>query len=221
LAEVLDEARSAGFLGPGPLDAQIRHAAGFARVARRLFEHDAGPTSEGPGERPPGLPAQVLDLGSGGGLPGLVVAENWPEASVVLLEAQGRRAAFLGRAVAALGLGDRVAVRQVRAEEFGRDPGGRSRFDVVTARSFGPPGVVAECAAPLLRTGGWLVVSEPPDQSDLESAQRWPAEPLARLGLRPGERQRAAFGYRVLRQAEPCPERFPRRNGVPAKRPLF
>jgi 16S rRNA (guanine527-N7)-methyltransferase len=221
LADVLDEARSAGFLGPGPVDAQIRHAEGFAAVARRLLDPDAGPASEGPGERPAAVRAQVLDLGSGGGLPGLVVAESWPEASVVLLEAQGRRAAFLGRAVEGLGLGDRVAVRQARAEDFGRDPAGRSRFDVVTARSFGPPAVVAECAAPLLRTGGWLVVSEPPDQSDAEAVLRWPAEPLARLGLRPGERLRAAFGYRVLRQAEPCPERFPRRNGVPAKRPLF
>jgi len=92
---------------------------------------------------------------------------------------------------------------------------------VVTARSFGPPAVVAECAAPLLRTGGWLVVSEPPDQSDEEAARRWPAEPLAQLGLRPGERLQAAFDYRVLSQAEPCPERFPRRNGVPARRPLF
>ena len=223
LSDVLAEARSIGFLGPGPLDVQIRHAEGFAAVARRLLERDLDsvPATPDPRGRPPGSPALVLDLGSGGGLPGLVVAQSWPEARVVLLEAQGRRAAFLGRAVEALGLGDRVAVRQARAEEFGRDPAGRSRFDVVTARSFGPPAVVAECAAPLLRTGGWLVVSEPPDQSDEEVTQRWPAGPLAQLGLRPGERLRAAFDYRALGQAEPCPERFPRRNGVPAKRPLF
>jgi hypothetical protein len=72
-----------------------------------------------------------------------------------------------------------------------------------------------------LRVGGWLVVSEPPDQDDAAAAARWPAEPLGQLGLVPAERAREEFEYRVLRQAEACPDRFPRRNGVPAKRPLF
>ena len=69
LHDVLAEAREAGFLGPGPITPQIRHAEGFALVARRLAA--PGPT------RP-----RLVDLGSGGGLPGLVVALQWPEASV-------------------------------------------------------------------------------------------------------------------------------------------
>ena len=244
---VLGEARSAGFLGPGPLEPQIRHAEGFGAVARRLVgplpDHDdevaSGAAGPGAEESEPAAASQaprVLDLGSGGGLPGLVVATQWPEARLVLLEAQGRRAAFLGWAIGTLGLGGRVSVSHVRAEEFGRDPGGRGCFDLVLARSFGPPAVTAECAAPLLRTGGWLVVSEPPSQGQAqgkgqgrgqsqeqaqEEPQRWPAGALGQLGLRPAERIHAEFEYRVLRQEEPCPERFPRRNGVPAKRPLF
>ena len=207
LIELLTEARALGFLGPGPLDPQVRHAQGFTAIARRL---------SAPGS------AQLVDLGSGGGLPGLVVATEWPDASVALLEANGRRAAFLRRAVERLDLEGRVSVLEERAEVSGREPGLRGHFDGVLARSFGRPAVLAECAAPLLRVEGWLLVSEPP-RSDPQDGQdaRWPAEPLRQLGLEPAEVIHEGFEYRTLRQREPCPDRFPRRNGVPAKKPLF
>ena len=207
LRELLAEARALGFLGPGPLDPQVRHAQGFTAIARRL---------SGRG------PVRLVDLGAGGGLPGLVVATEWPEATVALLEANGRRAAFLRRAVERLDLEGRVSVLEERAEVCGREPGLRAGFDGVLARSFGRPAVLAECAAPLLRVGGWLLVSEPP-RTDPEDAlgTRWPAEPLRQLGLEPAEVVHEGFEYRTLRQREPCPDRFPRRNGVPAKKPLF
>ena len=207
LHEVLGEARAAGFLGPGPIEPQLLHADGFTVIARRLAVA--------------GSP-KLVDLGSGGGLPGLVVARNWPEATVALLEANGRRAAFLRLAVDRLELTDRVAVLEERAEVGGRQEGLRAGFDGALARSFGRPAVVAECAAPLLRVGGWLVVSEPPrtgPETDLEA--RWPAAALAQFGLEPAEVVHGDFEYRTLRQTRPCPDRWPRRNGVPAKRPLF
>ena len=83
---------------------------------------------------------------------------------------------------------------------------------------------MAECAAPFLRVGGWLIVSEPPGAP---TAAAGPGRPLAGRPARPARAWYPAefvheeFGYQVLRQAEPCPERFPRRDGVPAKRPLF
>ena len=207
LHELLTEARALGFLGPGPLGPQIQHARGFAAIARRLC---------GGGE------GRLVDLGAGGGLPGLVMATEWPEVTLALLEANGRRAAFLRRAVERLDLETRVSVLEERAEVCGREPGSRAGFDGVVARSFGRPAVLAECAAPLLKVGGWLLVSEPP-RSEEEGAQdtRWPTEPLRRLGLEPAEVMHEGFEYRTLRQRELCPERFPRRNGVPAKRPLF
>ena len=221
LLEILEDARAAGFLGPGPVGTHLRHAEGFVAVCRHLWPD--GPT-----------PPVLLDLGSGAGLPGLVVATRWPEATVVLLDAQRRRTAFLDDAVRRLGLGGRVTVRQDRAEVAGRDPGARGRFDGVLARSFGRPAVVAECAAPLLHEGGWLVVSEPPGEgladppsgrldlaADPSGPARWPAAPLAELGLVPERLIHEEFDYQTLRQADPCPERFPRRDGVPAKRPLF
>jgi len=225
LQDVLVAARDAGFLGPGPIGRHLRHARGFATLARQEAE----------GESP-----RILDLGSGGGLPGLVVAGAWPEATLVLLEANERRAQFLERAVVACDLQQRVSVAHQRAEICGRDPLYRATFDGVVVRSFGSPAVVAECAAPFLRVGGWLIVSEPPaedgsaalsadsaaDQADLrrpiaEETGRWPADELAALGLKPVESVRTEFGYQILRQVLLCPDRFPRRNGVPSKKPLF
>jgi len=209
LGAILAEARAAGFLGPGPIEPQLRHAHGFVTVARRL-------AADGPAA------PHLIDLGSGGGLPGLVVATEWPEATIDLLEASGRRAAFLGRAVSRLGLAERVRVLHERAEVCGRQSGHRGAYDGALARSFGRPAVVAECAAPLLKVGGWLAVSEPPgeDRPTGDDA-RWPAGPLGRLGLEPLGPVHEEFAYEALRQTEPCPERFPRRNGVPAKKPLF
>jgi len=205
--ELLTDARALGFLGPGPLDPQVRHAQGFAAIGRRLS--------------PEGSP-RLVDLGSGGGLPGLVVAAEWAEVTLVLLEANGRRVAFLRRAVERLGLEDRVSVLEGRAEVCGREPDLRAGFDGALARSFGRPAVVAECAAPFLKVGAWLLVSEPPRSGGEEDGDsRWPAGPLGQLGLRPAEVMHEDFEYRLLRQVEACPERFPRRNGVPSKKPLF
>jgi 16S rRNA (guanine527-N7)-methyltransferase len=226
LQDVLVAAREAGFLGPGPIERHLRHAEGFVTLARSQTE------AESP---------RILDLGSGAGLPGLVVAGAWPEATMVLLEANERRAQFLERAVVACSLQQRVSVVHQRAEICGRDPLYRATFDGVVVRSFGPPAVVAECAAPLLRVGGWLIVSEPPIDGDRDSLNepltpdqagirqygtaagsgRWPSDQLLSLGLEPVEWVRTEFGYQILRQALPCPDRFPRRNGVPAKKPLF
>lgn len=228
LHEVLDEARTAGFLGPGSLDLHIRHGEGFVEVARDLAV--SGPVG---GSAPSGASRpRLVDLGSGGGVPGLVVARAWPEVELVLLEASRRRCAFLRRAIERLGVQNRVRVLEGRAEEFGRDPALRSSFDGAFARSFGRPAVVAECAAPLLRPGAWLLVSEPPGstRSGTPTAStlpaqadetRWPAERLRPLGLDLGPVVYAGFDYQVLRQVAACPERFPRRNGVPSKRPLF
>lgn len=204
LLDTLAAARRAGFLGPGALEPHIRHALGFADALGVLTE---------------AAPAKALDLGSGGGLPGLVLAARWPEVELLLLEAGERRAAFLVDAVASLGFGDRVRVLRERAEVAGHRAGLRGGFDVVVARSFGAPAVTAECAAPFLRVGGALVTSGPPDVA--RHAERWPAEGLSRLGLGRARQWTAGFTYELAVQLERCPERFPRRIGVPAKRLLF
>ena len=198
LLDVLEEGRGLGFLGPGPVSDHVVHALGFAEVV-------GGP------------PEAAVDLGSGGGVPGLVLAGQWPDTRFVLLDSGQRRAAFLGDAVGRLGWADRVSVVRLRAEEFGRLPEHRGRFDLVTARSFGPPAVTAECGAPLLRVGGLLVVSEPPDGP----GERWSPAAVAQLGLVFVAEQAAGARYAVLRQRQLTPDRYPRRVGIPGKRPLF
>jgi 16S rRNA (guanine527-N7)-methyltransferase len=165
-----------------------------------------------------GPPQECVDLGSGGGVPGLVLATSWPASRWTLIEAGRRRCAYLAEAIARLGLGGRVQVVGERAEAIGRDPGHRGRYGLVVARSFGPPPVTAECAAPLLRTGGFLVVSEPPDSD----GARWEPSGLAVVGMEPVRLwQDMAGTFQVVAQRLPCPDRYPRRTGVPAKRPLF
>ena len=195
VADVLRRAQGLGFIGPGPVEPHVAHSRRFASAV-------------------PAPPDRAVDLGSGGGLPGLVLALDWPGTAWVLVEANRRRAGFLDRAVQDLGLSGRVTVDHRRAEQVGRDTQRRAQRDLVVSRAFGPPAVVAECAAPLLRVGGLLVVSEPPRPD----AARWPREPLSELGLAV-EDQRG--GLIRLRQEQPCPSRYPRRDGVPAKRPLF
>jgi 16S rRNA (guanine527-N7)-methyltransferase len=167
----------------------------------------------------------LLDLGSGGGLPGLVLATAFPAATVVLLDSQHRRCEFLREAVDELGLGERCRVVEGRAEERAREPSLREAFDLVTARSFGPPATTAECAVGFLTPGGCLVVTEPPTDAEHPadaSTTRWPPEGLERLGLGPAEpmRRGTTTAARMI-LLEPVLEQWPRRTGVPSKRPLW
>lgn len=203
LAAVLERSAACGFLGPSALDDQIEHARGFAAAARPLTADDL-----------------ACDLGSGGGIPGLVLAvEMWPESRWVLLEGMAKRCELLQVAVEDLGIADRVSIIQGRVEHLGR-PGEqlRGRCALVTARSFGPPRVTAEAAAPLLALGGALVVSEPPGSD----GERWPQAGLAPLGLRPaGVTRTDHAGYMVLVQDVPCPPEYPRPWKRQSRQPLF
>ena len=165
----------------------------------------------------PEPPRRALDLGSGGGLPGLVLAVHWPASRWSLLDAGQRRTAFLATAVDALDLAARVDVLTARAEAVGRDRTHRGAYDLVVARSFGAPAVTAECAAPLLQVGGLLVVSEPPEPAPA----RWPVDALHELGMAPRAVVEGPPRLQVLEQQTACSDRYPRRTGVPGKRPLW
>lgn len=204
LLEVLHDSRALGFLGPGPIEPQLAHAHAFLGLLGDVED--------------------VLDLGSGGGLPGLVLAAGRPETRFVLLDGNQRRCAFLAASVERLGLADRVEVELGRAEELARRPDLDGRFDAVVARSFGPPAVTAECAVRFLRGVGAdgaaarLLVSEPPTGSE----DRWPVGGLTQLGLTLGERVVVDDAtIQVLIAVERCADRLPRRVGIPGKRPLF
>jgi 16S rRNA (guanine527-N7)-methyltransferase len=200
LLGLLGRAQELGFLGPGPLEDHIGHSRAFLAALEMA-------------EVPPG--GTVLDLGAGGGVPGLVLLTARPELEVVLLDSLARRTAFLRDAVVALGADGRSTVVHARAEVAGRGAW-RDGVDAVVARGFGPPGTTAECASPFLRLGGVLVVSDPPHGPD-----RWPADGLRALGLEPAGAMADPVHLRWFRRTGPCPDRFPRRDGIPRKRPLF
>jgi 16S rRNA (guanine527-N7)-methyltransferase len=131
-----------------------------------------------------------------------------------------------------------VDVVEARAEDAARRPDLREQFDAVVARSFGPPAVTAECAIGFLRPGAHLVVSEPPPGAGSKAgdggvqggqsppggetqAQRWPAEGLQALGFGPAVPDGTTETGFVRLEKLRTDDRWPRRVGIPAKRPVW
>jgi 16S rRNA (guanine527-N7)-methyltransferase len=196
LRTVLEDAQRVGLLGPGPVEDHVGHAEAWAEVV---------------------APGRFLDLGSGAGIPGLVLALAWPTVSGALLDGQTRRTAWLRTALARLQLTDRISVVEGRAQDLGHDAALRERFDVVVARGFGPPPVTAECGAAFTAVGGVLSVSEPPEPPD-----RWPAEALARVGLGiPRQVVHGGASFVILPKDSALAGDFPRRRNVPVRNPLW
>jgi len=165
-----------------------------------------------------GEAARIVDLGSGAGLPGLVLAIARPEAEIVLVESVGKKCAWLERTVTALAL-ENVRVVCARAEELEEEP-----FDVVTARALASLSVLCEYAAPLLREGGSLVawkgaVDAREDADGLHAANvlGLEREEVRAVEPYPGSQRRTLH---VFRKVSPTPAGYPRRPGMAAKRPL-
>lgn len=158
----------------------------------------------------------LIDVGSGNGLPGIVLAlvTGCP---VTLLEPIAKRAAFLTDAVEALALEATVLVE--RAESAAHRPQFREGFGSATARAVGGAPTVAELTVPFLVAGGVALLQ----RGGMDERERAALAGAARmLGAEVSE-ERPAGGERrilVLRKSGPTPPGFPRRNGVPAKRPL-
>jgi 16S rRNA G527 N7-methylase RsmG len=115
--------------------------------------------------------ARVIDLGSGAGIPGLVLGWDRSDLTVTLVDVRQKRADQLERLVRRLGLRDRVRVVCGRVEAFAAAEAGR--FDAVVARKFGPPESVLAVAAVLLDHDGVLVVSAAPDDRWDELPEGW------------------------------------------------
>jgi 16S rRNA (guanine527-N7)-methyltransferase len=197
LCEVLEDAQRIGLLGPQPVETHILHARAWADAL---------------------TPAPLLDLGSGAGVPGLVLAECWPGVEVALLDGQTRRTAWLRTAVSRLGLETRVRVVEGRAEELGHDPDLRERYPLVVARGFGPAATTAECGTSFVAVGGRLSVSEPPGGAD----DRWPAAGLAGLSLVIESQVVQSSGtFVILRKHAPLAVEVPRLRNLPLRKPLW
>jgi 16S rRNA (guanine527-N7)-methyltransferase len=174
-----------------------------------------------------GRARRIADVGAGAGFPGLALAIALPRARVDLIESAGRKTAVIGRLAQAAKLSNARAIT-ARAEDWAGTPaalgGGGDAYDAVVARAVAALPVLVEYAAPLLREGGVLVAWKGTRGSVEEDAG---ARAAAEVGLERDQvlRVEPFEGARdrhlhVFRKIAPTPERFPRRAGMAAKRPL-
>lgn len=171
-----------------------------------------------PTTEPAGASPQALDLGSGGGLPGLVLAITRPDIQFTLLEATGKKAHFLEQTAQKLALSN-VRVVSERAElaaALGAKL--RERFALVTARAVAPLPVLLELAVPFLKVDGTLLaVKGQRAQEELTQA----AQAMSLLRVEPTAQLRHPTATVMLfRKTAPTAQRFPRRPGEPKRNPL-
>lgn len=166
--------------------------------------------------------ARVIDVGSGGGLPGLPLAIVMPHLKFTLLEATGKKAEFLRTTIEALGLKN-AAVLLGRAETVGQSGTHRERYDVAVARAVGPMAVIAELAVPLVSIG----TEEAPGRVLLIKGQKAEEElAAAKQGLyelhvlHTGTVQTPTGRIVVLEKRRKTPAKYPRKDGEPKRAPL-
>lgn len=185
-----------------PADAWTRHVLDSLSLLPWIMESEA---------------TTLLDVGSGGGLPGIPLAIAAPQVAVTLLEATGKKARFLEETAAALGL-DNVTVISERAETLGQDRAHREHYDIVTSRAVGRLPVLAELAVPLVRRGG-LFLAIKGEQAEAEIAES--ARALATLMGRVVDAVRSPTGtIVVIEKTGHTPRPYPRRPGEPKRVPL-
>lgn len=165
----------------------------------------------------------VIDVGTGGGFPGLPLRLLYPEMHLTLVESIAKKTAFLSLVVQELGL-DNVQVVTGRAEDVGQDPAHREKYDWAVARAVAGLPVLAEYLLPLVRVGGFMLAQKGATApEELEAA----APALEVLGGKFKELIPVSLpdveGVRylvVVEKVAPTPPKYPRRAGMPAKRPL-
>jgi 16S rRNA (guanine527-N7)-methyltransferase len=166
----------------------------------------------------------AIDLGSGGGIPGIPLAIARPEIRWILVDSVQRKAAILREFVETLGLAN-VSVLADRIETMGQSPLHRERHDFVAARACAPLPVLAELSMPLLAIEGMLVAWKGPLTEQDEEIRRGRAA-LEQLGgsldvVRPaGPAVLGGHTIVIASKRKPTPDRYPRRPGVPSRRPL-
>ena len=169
------------------------------------------------------LVSPVIDIGAGGGLPGIPLKIARPELEMTLLEATRKKVAFLELAVRDLQLHN-VNVVGARAEDAARDPAHRERYRLALARAVAPLPVLIELALPFLQVGGALASPKGSRASEEVAAAEnalsecgGEVEGVYEIELPwPG----TAPSLVIVRKTSQTPERYPRRAGIPAKRPL-
>jgi 16S rRNA (guanine527-N7)-methyltransferase len=174
-------------------------------------------------DSPRTAPLQVMDLGSGGGLPGMALALARPDIFMTLVESTKKKGHFLDLASAELGLIKRVKIEADRAEVLGKGPL-RDKADVVTCRALGRLNVILELALPFLKVGGRLIAYKGP-KADEELLEASKALKVLHAKLVEQKTFNLPFSDEtrtllVIEKMAPTPRQYPRLPGVPSKEPL-
>ncbi len=172
LLEALGRSQRLGFLGDRAIPEVVEHARSFVAALAEVS-------------------GSVIDLGAGGGVPGLVLAVDRPDLRITLLDRRTKRTDFLSQMTRRMRLTDRVSVVAADVEDAIRS--GHNDFDAVVARGFGPPEFTLRSAVRCVRPGGVIVISEPPTD-DRSDGDRWDDGLLDELGL-----ERTTSDARVIR----------------------
>lgn len=166
---------------------------------------------------------RIVDVGSGAGLPGLVLAVACPGWEVTLVESMNKRCLFLEHAVNLIGLSNVQVVRE-RAEKLGQDSNFRERFDVAVARAVAEMKVLAEYCLPLVRVGGLFVAAKGHNpQDEVKSAERATKLMGASVLQLCSVESHSPHGQRtaiICFKNRPTPRKYPRDPGTPTKEPL-
>jgi 16S rRNA (guanine527-N7)-methyltransferase len=167
--------------------------------------------------------AWTIDVGAGAGFPGIPIKLVYPSVRLTLLEATGKKVTFLEHMIDQLAL-RRVSAIHARAEELARDPAHREQYDLVLARAVAEMPVVAEYTLPFCKVGGWVIAQK----GEAGAAEAWSADQA--IKLLGGELRRVVHvelpglpedrSLVIIEKVSPTPEAYPRRPGIPSKRPL-
>jgi len=176
VVRVLTRAQRHGALGARPIAEVIEHARSFVAALPTDVE-------------------RVVDLGSGAGVPGLIIALDCPTVNVTLVDRRAKRTDELARAVQTLGWNPRVRVICADTASLVDDPDWAKGFDAAVARGFGPPLDTLATAVCFVRRGGWVIVSEPP----VDQGTRWDHLDFSGLGVSTPERCGAVVRFHVER----------------------
>ena len=166
---------------------------------------------------------RFIDVGSGAGLPSIPMKIAFPGMTGTLLDATGKKVQFLSHVVDTLALTG-LEARHGRAEEFARLPGLREQFDLVVSRAVAPMSVLAELTLPFCRPGGYVAVHKTSTAADEIEGARHAIDTLGgevrdTVKIDPDGSDSGRL-LLVIAKTGPTPEAYPRRSGIPSKRPL-
>ncbi len=165
----------------------------------------------------------VLDIGTGGGLPGLVLAITMPGIDVTLLDATGKKITFLQNVIGDIGITNARTIHD-RAETIARDPALRGTFDVVVARAVTSLPALVELGLPMVRLGGHLLLPKGLTIDDEleagEVAARIVGGEIVDASVLPDAGSEIETRLVIFRKTAPTPEEYPRRSGIPSRSPL-